>query len=149
MSIRKESINQSITEEILEKNAMSLQYPDKTTTSFNEENLICTALDLFFAGTETTSTALRWALLYITVNPEVQGEHVLGEPRKGIIVYLNIFTYMWPEDRTVEQKTWKSCETVALESRHGLHMPYQDYDESQVHTLQSRIEGAAILGLNR
>ncbi|NP_001004141.2 cytochrome P450, family 2, subfamily j, polypeptide 11 [Mus musculus] len=48
------------------------KYPDKTTTSFNEENLICTALDLFFAGTETTSNTLRWALLYITVNPEVQ-----------------------------------------------------------------------------
>ncbi|XP_063117380.1 cytochrome P450 2J4-like isoform X2 [Rattus norvegicus] len=48
------------------------KYPDKTTTSFNEENLIATTLDLFFAGTETTSTTLRWALLYITLNPEVQ-----------------------------------------------------------------------------
>ncbi|XP_052032755.1 cytochrome P450 2J4-like isoform X1 [Apodemus sylvaticus] len=48
------------------------KYPDKTTTSFNEENLICSTLDLFFAGTETTSTALRWALLYITAYPEVQ-----------------------------------------------------------------------------
>ncbi|XP_034359477.1 cytochrome P450 2J4-like [Arvicanthis niloticus] len=48
------------------------KYPDKTTTSFNEENLICSTLDLFIAGTETTSTTLRWALLYMTLNPEVQ-----------------------------------------------------------------------------
>ncbi|XP_052572799.1 cytochrome P450 2J3-like isoform X2 [Peromyscus californicus insignis] len=47
------------------------KYPDKT-TSFNEENLICSTLDLFFTGTETTSTTLRWALLYMSVDSEVQ-----------------------------------------------------------------------------
>ncbi|CAO2588149.1 Cytochrome P450 2J3 [Lemmus lemmus] len=46
--------------------------PDKTTTSFNEENLICSTVDLFFAGTETTSTTLRWALLYMALYPVVQ-----------------------------------------------------------------------------
>ncbi|KAL6030892.1 hypothetical protein STEG23_032337 [Scotinomys teguina] len=48
------------------------KYPDKTTTSFNEESLICSTLDLFLAGTETTSTTLRWALLYMALYPEVQ-----------------------------------------------------------------------------
>ncbi|XP_038189415.1 cytochrome P450 2J3-like isoform X3 [Arvicola amphibius] len=48
------------------------KHPDKTTTSFNEENLICSTLDLFLAGTETTSTTLRWALLYMALYPEVQ-----------------------------------------------------------------------------
>ncbi|XP_028711581.1 cytochrome P450 2J3-like isoform X3 [Peromyscus leucopus] len=48
------------------------KYPDKTTKSFNEGNLICSTLDLFLAGTETTSTILRWALLYMAINPEVQ-----------------------------------------------------------------------------
>ncbi|KAL6030889.1 hypothetical protein STEG23_032334 [Scotinomys teguina] len=47
------------------------KYPDKS-TSFNEENLICSTLDLFFAGTETTSTTLRWALLYMALHPDVQ-----------------------------------------------------------------------------
>uniref|UniRef100_A0A8C8TJU4 Cytochrome P450 2J2-like n=1 Tax=Peromyscus maniculatus bairdii TaxID=230844 RepID=A0A8C8TJU4_PERMB len=48
------------------------KHPDKTTTSFNEENLICSTLDLFFAGTETTSATLCWALLYMSVHQEVQ-----------------------------------------------------------------------------
>ncbi|XP_041509076.1 cytochrome P450 2J4-like isoform X1 [Microtus oregoni] len=48
------------------------KHPDKTITSFNEESLICSTLDLFLAGTETTSTTLRWALLYMALYPEVQ-----------------------------------------------------------------------------
>nr|AAH24451.1 Cyp2j13 protein [Mus musculus] len=54
------------------------KYPGKTTTSFNEENLICSTLDLFLAGTETTSSTLRWALLYMALYPEVQ-ENVQAE----------------------------------------------------------------------
>ncbi|NXN28555.1 CP2J2 protein, partial [Nycticryphes semicollaris] len=40
--------------------------------SFQEENLVACALDLLFAGTETTSTTLRWALLYMAMYPEIQ-----------------------------------------------------------------------------
>ncbi|KFV68625.1 Cytochrome P450 2J6, partial [Dryobates pubescens] len=39
---------------------------------FQEENLVACVLDLLFAGTETTSTTLRWALLYMAVHPEIQ-----------------------------------------------------------------------------
>ncbi|XP_051020359.1 cytochrome P450 2J6 isoform X2 [Acomys russatus] len=62
------------------------KYPDKT-TSFNEENLVCSTLDLFFAGTETTSHTLRWALLYMALYPEVQEkvqaeiDRVIGKKR--------------------------------------------------------------------
>ncbi|KGL79741.1 Cytochrome P450 2J6, partial [Tinamus guttatus] len=39
---------------------------------FSEENLVACMLDLFIAGTETTSTTLRWALLYMAAYPEIQ-----------------------------------------------------------------------------
>ncbi|KPP75387.1 cytochrome P450 2J6-like, partial [Scleropages formosus] len=50
---------------------------------FNETNLIFCALDLFLAGTETTSTTLRWALLYMIKYPEI-AEKVRAEIDKVI-----------------------------------------------------------------
>uniref|UniRef100_A0A8C4THL4 Uncharacterized protein n=1 Tax=Erpetoichthys calabaricus TaxID=27687 RepID=A0A8C4THL4_ERPCA len=46
---------------------------------FHEENLSYCLLDLFVAGTETTSTTLRWALLYMMKYPDVQGKKVQKE----------------------------------------------------------------------
>ncbi|KFQ25985.1 Cytochrome P450 2J2, partial [Merops nubicus] len=39
---------------------------------FKEENLVACVLDLLVAGTETTATTLRWALLYMALHPEIQ-----------------------------------------------------------------------------
>nr|KAF6504546.1 cytochrome P450 family 2 subfamily J member 2 [Rousettus aegyptiacus] len=75
------------------------KHKGNTTTSFHEENLIICTLDLFFAGTETTSTTLRWGLLYMALNPEIQ-EKVQAEI-----------------DRVIGQSQWPS--TAARES-----MPY-------------------------
>ncbi|XP_052522246.1 cytochrome P450 2J2-like [Tympanuchus pallidicinctus] len=48
------------------------KFKDDTNSYFHEENLLCSTLDLFLTGTETTATAIRWALLYMAVYPHIQ-----------------------------------------------------------------------------
>lgn len=48
-------------------------------------------LDLFLAGTETTSTTLCWGLIYLIINPDVQGEHTIHtQTTIGTYVVCNI-----------------------------------------------------------
>ncbi|XP_006200611.1 cytochrome P450 2J2-like isoform X2 [Vicugna pacos] len=75
------------------------KHKGNATSSFDEENLIYITLDLFFAGTETTSTTLCWGLLYMALHPEIQ-EKVQAEI-----------------DRVIGQ--WQQPSTAARES-----MPY-------------------------
>ncbi|XP_044289822.1 cytochrome P450 2J2-like [Varanus komodoensis] len=56
--------------------------------TFHEEGLLHCALDLFSAGTETTSATLRWALLYMALHPDIQAkvqaeiDSVIGQSRQ-------------------------------------------------------------------
>ncbi|KAM9761539.1 LOW QUALITY PROTEIN: uncharacterized protein ACNS7B_003924 [Menidia menidia] len=55
---------------------------------FTEDNLALCSLDLFLAGTETTSTTLLWALVFLTKHPDVQEkvqaeiDRVIGQTRQ-------------------------------------------------------------------
>jgi len=55
---------------------------------FEESNLALCALDLFLAGTETTSTTLQWALVYLIKWPHIQEkvqaeiDRVIGQSRQ-------------------------------------------------------------------
>uniref|UniRef100_A0A7N8YKJ3 Cytochrome P450 2J2-like n=1 Tax=Mastacembelus armatus TaxID=205130 RepID=A0A7N8YKJ3_9TELE len=57
-------------------------------TDFHEDNLVMCSFDLFGAGTETTSTTLLWALLYMATYTEIQEkvqaeiDAVLGQSRQ-------------------------------------------------------------------
>lgn len=64
---------------------------DDPKSSFNENNLLFTTVDIFAAGTETTSTTLRWGLLFMLLHPDIQSQvhqeidQVIGRNRRPVM----------------------------------------------------------------
>ena len=53
-----------------------LQESGNTNSHFSNENLMVTVMNLFTGGTDTTSTTLRWALLFMVKYPKIQGKEL-------------------------------------------------------------------------
>ena len=70
--------------------ALKTKKLDKNGEVFNTEELINCIWDFFLPGTETSSTTLKWAVLYLTLHPEVQQrcreeiQEVVGEGRLAV-----------------------------------------------------------------
>ncbi|NXI34090.1 CP2J2 protein, partial [Galbula dea] len=68
----KEDWNPSESRDFIDSYLQEIAKDNNSNSSFHEENLVACVLDLFLAGTETTSTTIRWALLYMAMYPEIQ-----------------------------------------------------------------------------
>lgn len=60
-----------------------------TNSHYNEQNLCSVVGNLFFAGTDTTSTTIRWALLFMAKYPQIQGKkdiHSIAFKKKNCFI---------------------------------------------------------------
>ncbi|CAJ1060175.1 Cytochrome P450 2J2 [Xyrichtys novacula] len=53
---------------------IEMEKQKETSVGFTETNLTACSADLFLAGTETTSTTLLWALVFLIKNPDIQAK---------------------------------------------------------------------------
>ncbi|XP_019474274.1 cytochrome P450 2J2-like isoform X3 [Meleagris gallopavo] len=80
-------------------------------SDFCEDNLVACTLDLLFAGTETTSTTIRWALLYMAMYPEIQArvqaeiDAVIGQCRQPALEDRNNMPYTNAVIHEVQRKS--------------------------------------------
>ncbi|XP_048413320.2 cytochrome P450 2D3-like isoform X1 [Stegostoma tigrinum] len=97
-------------------------------TSFVKSNLLGTVVDLFAAGTETTSTTLRWALLFMVLHPDVQSkvqeeiDSVIGKDRKPALEDREEMPYT----NAVIHETQRAGNIVPIS------LPHQTYRDTEV-----------------
>ncbi|XP_063960842.1 cytochrome P450 2J4-like [Lytechinus pictus] len=61
-----------IPRDFIDQYLIKLEEIEGTESSFNQKSLKSVISDLFFAGTETTLTTLKWCILYMIAYPEIQ-----------------------------------------------------------------------------
>lgn len=88
VKMHKETLDPNNPRDYIDAFISEMENHKESDLGFTEANLALCSLDLFLAGTETTTTALRWALIYLIKNPEVQEkaqaeiDRVIGQTRK-------------------------------------------------------------------
>ncbi|XP_048802321.1 cytochrome P450 2J2-like isoform X4 [Lagopus muta] len=97
ISKHKEDLNPSESRDFIDSYLQEMAKPNGS--DFCEDNLVACTLDLLFAGSETTSTTIRWALLYMAVYPEIQArvqaeiDAVIGQCRQPALEDRNSMPY--------------------------------------------------------
>ncbi|KAM7013065.1 cytochrome P450 2J6-like [Tautogolabrus adspersus] len=87
VQMHKKNLDHNNPRDYIDAFIIEMEKNKETNVGFNETNLAVCSLDLFLAGTETTSTTLRWALVYLINNPEIQEkvqaeiDRVIGQSR--------------------------------------------------------------------
>ncbi|XP_047444006.1 cytochrome P450 2J4-like [Mugil cephalus] len=142
----KDTLDPSSPRDYIDSFLIEMGQKEDKESGFDLKNLCCSTLDLFGAGTETTTTTLYWALLYMINYPDIQErvqveiDAVIGSSRQpcmtdrenlpytdaviheiqrmGNIVPLNVF-HMTNNDTTVDKYTIPKG-TIILATLHSV-----------------------------
>ncbi|XP_056271515.1 cytochrome P450 2J6-like [Pseudoliparis swirei] len=83
----KKDLDRSDPRDYIDAFIIEMENHNDSVLGFTEFNLALCSLDLFLAGTETTSTTLLWALVFLINNPDIQDkvqaeiDEVVGQTR--------------------------------------------------------------------
>ncbi|TDH08111.1 hypothetical protein EPR50_G00094430 [Perca flavescens] len=87
MKSHKKDLDHSNPRDYMDAFIIEMENHKETDLGFTETNLAMCTLDLFLAGSETTSTTLLWALVFLIKNPDIQNkvqaeiDRVIGQTR--------------------------------------------------------------------
>ncbi|RVE74022.1 hypothetical protein OJAV_G00036930 [Oryzias javanicus] len=72
IKMHKKDLDRNNPRDYIDSFLIEMEKHENSDLGFTEANLAYCSLDLFLAGTETTSTTLMWALVYLIKHPDVQ-----------------------------------------------------------------------------
>ncbi|KAM3620565.1 uncharacterized protein V6R79_025489 [Siganus canaliculatus] len=87
VKIHKKDLDHNNPRDYIDAFVIEMEKHKDSQLGFTETNLLLCSMDLFVAGTETTSTTLQWGLIYLMKNPDIQRQvqaeidRVIGQTR--------------------------------------------------------------------